>query len=377
MRRIVSYVVLILSGCAVLLLAFPQSANADGGAPNLAYVAGAGPGISVIDIGQKKVSDTFSLKGSPQSVYLSLDGRFLFVTQPTLNQVSMLTAKTGQLICTAHIAGSPSLLAYDPLTNSLFVAGNQTTSISNLDMTDCTVLHMFQTTAPVYGLAVANLTSNTQNNQLWVSNRSGLMAFDTQTRKELATIPLSGGPRYLCIPVGGSWVYVTTLQGDLDAVNIDSHTIRHLLSNSQFGTMDFNETTGEVYVPDSLHRQLDVITPPTLSATTGQREPTHVYALNATPESVAITSDGQFGFIALSTGQVAMLDIPGRQIVQTIDVGGGPHFIITGLYPPVLGTTPQQTSLVVTIATIGGYLLIIGCLLIPVWFVMRRNSKAR
>jgi hypothetical protein len=129
-------------------------------------------------------------------------------------------------------------------------------------------------------------------------------------------------------------------------------------------------------VPDSLHKQLDVITPDSM-ATTAPHEPAHVYALSAAPESVAITSDGQLGFVALGTGEVAMLDIPGRQVIQTINVGGSPQFIITGLYPPALGSTPQQASIVDTIATIAAYILVAACVLVPVWFVVRQNRRQK
>ena len=359
-----------------MIAVFPARAYADGGAPNLAYVAGGGSGISIIDIGQKKVTSTFTLGGSPHSVYLSLDGRFLYVTQPSLDQVSVLAAKNGQLVCTAHVPGNPSLLSYDPQSNSLFVAGNQAASISNINLSNCAVLHMFQTSAPVNGLAVVNLASATQNNQLWVSSGSAMTVFDTKTRQVLATIPLPGSPRYICVP-SGLWVYVTTQQGSLYAIGLSSHQIVPLLSGGQFGTMDFDETTGEVYVPDSLHKQLDQITPPDPTATTAPHEPTNTYALNAEPQSVAITSDGQFGFVALSTGQVAMLDIPGRQVIQTINVGGGPRFIITGLYPPALGNTPQQASIIDTIATIAAYILVAVFVLVPVWFVIRQNRKRK
>src|SRR5256885_2302628 len=46
-----------------LTFLFPgsQHAYADGGAPNLAYVAGSAKGISVIDIGQQKVTGSFLL----------------------------------------------------------------------------------------------------------------------------------------------------------------------------------------------------------------------------------------------------------------------------------------------------------------------------
>jgi DNA-binding beta-propeller fold protein YncE len=376
MRKILSCGILALLGCVVLLAAFPVTVHADGGAPNLAYVAGAGPGISIIDIAQKKVTGTFPLKGNPRSIYLSLDGRFLYVAQPALNQVSVLAAKSGQLVCTAHIAGSPSLLTYDPQSNSLFVAGNQAASISNIDLSDCKVLHTFGTSAPVYGMAVVNLASSTQNNQLWVSNGSGITVFDTKTRQVLATIALPGSARYLSVP-NGLWVYVTTQQGSLYAVGLSSHQILPLLSGGQFGTMDFDETTGQVYVPDSLHHQLDQITPPDPGATTAPREPAYAYALDAAPQSVAITSDGQFGFVALASGQVAMLDIPGRQVLQTLSVGGSPGFIITGLYPPALGNTPQQASTIDTIATIAAYILVAALVLVPVWFVVRQNRKRK
>lgn len=377
MRKIVHYGAVALLGCVVLLMAFPPLAYADGGAPNLAYVAGAGQGISIIDIAQKKVTGSFTLNGGPRSVYLSLDGRFLYVAQPTLNQVSMLAAKTGQLVCTAHVPGNPTLLAYDPQTNSLFAAGNQAASISNIDTSNCTVLHTFQTRDAVYGLSVVNLASDTLNNQLWVSNGTGVSIFDTKTRQELANVSLPGNPRYLCVP-SGLWVYATTQQGNLYAIGLSSHQVVPLLNGGQFGAMDFDETTGMVYVPDSLHQQLDVITP--LDAATGAvprvpKEPTRVYSLSAAPQSVAITSDGQFGFVALNTGEVVMLDIPGRQIVQTINVGGDPHFVITGLYPPVLGTTPQQASAVEAVASVAAYILVAACVLVPVWFVVRQNRR--
>jgi len=375
MRKIVCCI-LVLLGCILACAAFPASAYADGGAPNLAYVAGSGPGISVIDISQKKVTSTFPLAGNPRSVYLSLDGRFLYVAQPALNQVSVLAAKNGQLVCTAHVAGNPSFLSYDLQTSTLFVAGYQATSISDIDLSNCAILHTFQADAPVYGMAVINLASGTQNNQLWVSNGNNVTVFDVETGSKQATIALPGSARYLCVP-NGFWVYVSTEQGSLYAIGLSTHQILPLLSGGQFGTMDFDETTGQVYVPDSLHKQLDQVTPPDPSATTAPHEPAYAYALDGAPQSVAITSDGQFGFVALGSGQVAMLDIPGRQVIQTITVGGNPGFIITGLYPPALGNTPQQASIIDTIATIAAYILVAALVLVPVWFVIRQNRKRR
>jgi len=60
---------------------------ADGGAPNLAYVASSKTGISVIDIRQQKITTNISLSGDPHTIYLSLDGRFLYVTQPARGRI--------------------------------------------------------------------------------------------------------------------------------------------------------------------------------------------------------------------------------------------------------------------------------------------------
>jgi len=94
------------------------------------------------------------------------------------------------------------------------------------------------------------------------------------------------------------------------------------------------------------------------------------------PQSIAITSDGQLGFIALAGGNVAMLDIPGKQIVNTIQVGGSPRFIITGLYPPLIGTTPQDASVWGTIINIAAYVLVIALLIVPI-ILFQRYARSK
>jgi DNA-binding beta-propeller fold protein YncE len=360
----------------LLLALYPQPASADGGAPNLAYVAGTSQGISIIDIVQQRVTGTFALAGNPQTLYLSIDGRFLYVTQPALNQMSMIAAQTGQVLCTTHVPGTPSYMTFDSVTDSLFVAGNQGTTVSNIDLSNCQVLHTIATQGPIYGLAAVDVASGISENQLWVAGKTGVTIVDTKTRQTLATIPLPGTPRSLTCPPG-SWGYVTTRQGGLYAIDPGTHHVLSLLSGGQFGTMDFDQITGEIYVADSLHHQLDVLVPPDPSRSTPPSEPGYVYHLSAAPQSVAITSDGAFGLVALSTGQVALLDLAGRQVSDTFNVGGDPHFVITGLYPPALGTTPQQAFLADTVSNIAIYLLVALVVLFPLWFVWRRSRKRK
>ncbi|HKV58598.1 MAG TPA: hypothetical protein VJO32_09955, partial [Ktedonobacteraceae bacterium] len=150
---------------------------------------------------------------------------------------------------------------------------------------------------------------------------------------------------------GGPAVYVTTRRGTIDAVDITSRQVRQLLAGGSFGTMDFDEISGEVYVPDAQHNLLDVLAPVGLNMAALPEEPERVIHLSLPPISVAITNDGQLGFVALRGGKVAMIDLLERQIIYTVLVTGSPHFIITGLYPPAFIPTsstklalPQTTS---------------------------------
>ncbi len=335
----------------VLLLVglFSPSAYADGGAPQLAYVAGAAQGISIIDIARRHVTGTIAVAGNPRTVLLSLDGHALYVTQPTLGRVTVIAAKTGKALCTASLPGQPSLLALSLDATVLYAAGQGDTSVRALDPATCAVQQTFKTQEPVYGLAVTastavNATPSTPN-QLWITGTTSLTIFEVNGHL-LGSVPVAGGPQNICIP-GGFTAYVTTHQGTVVAVDLNTRQAVHtLLSGGQFGPMDYDATTGEVYVPDRQHNQLDVLTPVTAGTTAMPQEPARIIRLSSSPQSVAITSDGQLGFVALSNGQVLMLDVPGRSIITSFAVGGTPHFIITGLYPPVNSpaTTPQQTA---------------------------------
>src|SRR5207244_5458812 len=176
---------LLLFTITLLLVFLPgtQQTYADGGAPNLAYVAGTAKGISVIDIGQQKVTGSFTMGGDPEAIYLSLDGRFLYVTKPTSGHVSMLAAKTGQTICSANVPGQPSLLAFDPGLNVLYTAGNGGDSVTALDPSNCAIKQTINMSSPIYGLAVAIIGSGAPgetSNQLWVADTTSLNVYENK-----------------------------------------------------------------------------------------------------------------------------------------------------------------------------------------------------
>lgn len=260
----------------------------------------------------------------------------------------------------------------------LYAAGNGDNSVRAIDPTDCSIKRTFQTSGPVYGLAMASISSGanaTNSSQLWVSGTTAVTIFDTGG-KQLAAVPVPGGPQYITIPQG-TMAYVTTRQGSVDAIDLGSHQVIPVISGGSYGPMDYDAITGDIYVPDKRNDQVVVLTPLTSNQTAQPPEPNRVFKLaGVAPQSVAITSDGQLGFVALSGGNVAMIDVPGRTIINTIFVGGNPHFIITGLYPPLVGTTPQQASIWGTVITVAAYVFVIALFIIPFLF-FRRYSRAQ
>lgn len=358
---------LTLSGLLLMTLTTPQ-AYADGGAPNLAYVAGGAQGLSVVDIGQQKVIKTVALAGNPAAVYLTLDGRYVYVAQPGLNRVTMLDANSGGTVCSVGIPGQPSLFAYDPGVNILYVAGNGAASITALEGNSCAIKKTLATSGPVYGMGPAIVGSGQNggaDNQLWFSTSSALNVYQ---QGKIQSISIPGGPQYVTVPQGAT-VYVTTRAGTVVAVSLQTlQPTAPLVTGGDFGPMDYDMFTGEVYVPDKKHNQLDVLTPIYSESTSLPKEPNHVIPLGVAPQSVAITSDGNLGFVALADGHVAMLDIPGKTLINTISVGGTPSFIITGLYPPPSGSqkgptvsnsTPFSTMLLYIMAGVALLLLLV------------------
>ncbi len=363
----------------ICLFLLPTPTHADGGAPNLAYVAGSAKGISIIDIGQQQVTNTLPVTGDPQTIFLSVDGRLLFVTEPALKRVAVIETYTKAILCTVPYPGQPTLLTLDPGTDMMYVAGSDAHVVLAFDPMTCAIRQTLTTSDAVEGLAVAVVGGGVlggNGNQLWVANGLALTVFDS-AGKQLANVSLPEGPRYLCIPAG-STVYVTTKQGTVDAIDLQSKRVfAQVLSGGNFGPMDYDAINGEVYVPDGQHSRIDVLAPVSAGNGTSPQEPVHVFSFQAAPASIAITSDGQFGFAAVQNGTVVMLDLPGRQVVKTFQVGGNPRFIITGLYPSLLSLTPQQATVLSIIDNLSHYAAAIVIVLATaiVLIINRRKIK--
>ena len=341
----------------------------------------------MLDVGQGKVTKTLSLSGDPHMILLSQDGRVLYVTQPALGRVSAIVAGTGQTLCSTALPGHPSSLALSQDGNVLYVGGEGAKGVAAIDTATCHVRQTYTTGGSVYGVwLLSGGTLGSQGGQLWATGSNSIAIFALQGAL-LKTIPVTGGPQYLCIPPAGTTAYVTTRRGSVDILDLKTWNVRQVLSGGVYGTMDYDALTLEVYVPDALHHSINVLTPP--AGNTSPVEPVRVYHTVDAPTSVAITNDGLFGFFALQGGRVEVFDLIDRDPVYTITVGGSPHFVITGLYPPAQAV-PQPTTITAEPSPSTGsgipfnslliavpilLILLGGVLLVSMWWLFHRPSK--
>jgi hypothetical protein len=91
----------VLAAALLLLLALLLAtataagvARADGGAPNLVYVAQEGGGLVVIDIAKRQVVGRLAVGGAPSVVLLSYDSRYAYVAQRATGRVAIVNART-------------------------------------------------------------------------------------------------------------------------------------------------------------------------------------------------------------------------------------------------------------------------------------------
>ncbi len=237
-------------------------AYADGGAPNLVYVAGGGPGISVIDVAQQRIARTLHLDSAPAMTQLSSDGSTLFIAQPEQNRALVLNASTGKIRCQVHVPGQPSLLILSTQEDAFFVAGNGDSHVRAFDPNTCKLLRTIAVSGPIYGLTTALdggvFPTHTGLYQLCIATANQVLIFDPDGQ-QLASYPIAAGPRHISAPPADFKIYVTTQQGSLVVIDLNKNQVTAPLLHGMFGSMDFDETTHEVYVPDVQHRRVDVV----------------------------------------------------------------------------------------------------------------------
>lgn len=371
------------------------AARADGGAPNLAYIAGGGSGANelvAMDIGNRSISWRLALDGKPHSVLLSADSREAYVTEPSANKVAIVDTRGHQISARVDVGPSPTALALD-LTSSpnlLYVTEQGSAAVAIVDPSAQRVVATIHVGPHPAGVAVAGGGSgitNPDDAEVYVTSPDAntVSVIGAKERRVTATIPVPGGPLAVTVPQTGGVAYATTRAGTVVALSLADHRLLGTVLRTPgdtLGTMDYDAVTGQIYVPDLTANVVDVLRPVSVGGAQNAggelvypNEPARTLAYAGAPSAVAITFDGAYGFISeRDAGRVAMLDVASHRTLATVTVGGAPLSIITGAYPPLVS---HQTASIVNILVI--VVLIAGAayVMIKLRFIEKAQRKQR
>jgi YVTN family beta-propeller protein len=365
------------------------TALADGGAPNLAYIAGAGANgqeLAVIGIDPPQEVRHRVIGGSPAAVVLSQDSRYAFVSQRTENQIAVVDARAFTVAHTITVGHEPTALAFDVSQRLLFVANTGSNTISEIDPTTFSVTRTIPVGSQPSGLAIAAANSGiraTNDEEVYVANAGSdtISVISIGQGRVIATIAAPGGPSAVVVPSTGGIAYVATHSGAILALSLSAQRLLGVLWQSpgaQFGAMDYNAVTGAIFVPDTTTDTVVMLTPAVDSGNsppTFPVEPARSLPFPGGPVAVAITFEGAFGFVAeRHAGQVAMFDATTRQTLKVITVGGAPQAIVTGAFPPLLS---DQGNFLADALVIVAILLIMGIALMTLIIESRRRARRR
>lgn len=365
--------VLVLLGVALAAAIPAGTARADGGAPNLAYVAGAGQHgdeLAVLDIASRKVTGQVRLGGTPTSVVLSFDARYAYVTEATADRVAVVDARTLRVTATVAAGRHPVavFLTGSAGANALFVTARDSNAVAIIDADAHRLLATVPVGAQPLGEALAAQGSgindpDINDAELYVANSGSdsVSVISTEHRRVVATIPTPGAPVGVTVPAAGGVAYVSTQAGAVLALSLARHsvigTIFQLPAGHTPGQMDYNAVTGQISLPDPAGNAVYILRP--ASAGDGTQapalpdEPARVLPISGGPAAVAITFDGAYAFVAeRDAGRVAMIDAPTRQVLATISVGGTPRGLVTGSYPPLVDRQTANIGAIIVIALI-------------------------
>ena len=365
---------------ALAALWIPGVTYADGGAPNLAYVAGTGQHadqVTVVDIATRRVSTRIAVGAGATSLLLSPDARYLYVTREPTDDVAVVDAHSGHVVAAIACGRAPVAMAIDLSgTGDAYVADSGDGTLSVLDLAARRRVGSIKVGARPMGVAVAGPESgiaDPTSSEVYVANAgdNSVTILNGRTHAALATVPVPGGPSSIVIPATGGVAYVATQSGAIYAISLGGHILLGKLLQLRGpgpDQMDYDAITGDVYVPDADASEVDVLRPASAGAggpATLPAEPARTLAVAGAPAAVAITFDGAYGFVASrNDGSVVMFDAPTHRALATLVVGGHPGSIITGAYPPALGQQAAVIAGIALYATLGlGFVLVLGFVL--------------
>ena len=163
--------------------------------------------VSMLDARSGAVLRTVRVGGSPQAIAVDTTAGHVFVANQGGRSVSMLDARSGAVLLTAPIAGDPTTLAVAEHAGRVFVTDANANNLSVLDARTGAVLRSFNLHGGPFTMAVAERAGRVFVGTLMGSSVSML---DARSGMVLRTVRVGIAPNALAVDEQSGRVFVTS-----------------------------------------------------------------------------------------------------------------------------------------------------------------------
>ena len=299
--------------CVALTFAAAVNAlAADRGARMLLYVDNSlGDDISVVDLGTLKVVDTIKVGNQPHALCAPADGRRLFTTIESENNLKIIDTLTGKITATIPVTGKPNECASTPDGRYVGVPIRDGDTLDIVDTQQKKVVKVLPVKTP------HNCFNTGNNNDIYVSSMGSneIEVVDLKKMDYSARIPTGGIPRPYAVSTDEKRLYTAL-------TNLHGFTIADIPSR---------KVIERVELPPA----------PPLDCPLEVNTPTHGLALSPDDKQLWVTS--------LADGGIYVYDIATKKTSPLIHVGKCPNWVAfspDGKYCAVSNSDTNDCSII-------------------------------
>jgi len=325
-------------GAILLSASATNAASPDGKARMLLYVDNSlGDDITVIDLDTLQVANTIKVGIQPHALCAPADGRRLFTTIESENNLKTIDTATGRVVGLVPVGGKPNECAATPDGRYVGVPLRDRNAVDIIDTTLKKVVKELPVKEP------HNCFNSGSNSDLYVSSMGSneIEGIDLRTMTYFAAIPTGGIPRPYAVSGDEKTLYaaLTNLHGFVIA-DIPKREVVRRVELPPAPPLDCplevnTPTHGLALTPDE--KQLWVtsladggVYPYDL----GAQKALPIIHVGKCPNWIAFSPDGKYCAVSNSdTNDCSIIDVRAQREVARIKVGKGPKRVLVVRVP--------------------------------------------
>lgn len=287
---------------------------------------GAGGEVARVDVGE-----------DPIQILHSPDGRFLYVSNLGSSEITVIDAATFRVTDRIFVAAQPLDMALSPDGETLYVSNSGASVLTAISVATRSVLG-FVTVGALsegpYGIA-------TSGDRVYVTDLNANEVLVIADGMVVTRIPVTGGPRSLATSADGAQLFVTSFNsGDLTIINTARDVVEAVIQLPVAGSfaIAIGPDGNRVYITAHDEGIVIVVDLPS-------RQVSETIPVGAGPRGLTFSPDGDQLFVTTSASdEIYVFNAHSHERLGTFTANGGPRGISVVAAP----TLPQPASTAVT-----------------------------